>query len=199
MKKQTKVLLLVLLTLGLLTACKKESSLEVYDLGESEADKVVALDSLLYEGEAILFSIDAPTDAAIAESLDISHTYHYRQMDDPAALAERYIQVLMGEEQGFVTIDGENHRLEEEPVTDILAGSVSLAKAAEATTEDGGSRILRVIVGWSEYEGDWSSDVCSSDLRRSLRMRNPSLPLCRSSWISSTASIPANWAWRGTT
>ena len=57
----------------------------------------------------------------------------------------------MGEEQGFVTIDGENHRLEEEPVTDILAGSVSLAKAAEATTEDGGSRILRVIVGWSEY------------------------------------------------
>ena len=72
MKKQTKVLLLVLLTLGLLTACKKESSLEVYDLGESEADKVVALDSLLYEGEAILFSIDAPTDAAIAESLDIS-------------------------------------------------------------------------------------------------------------------------------
>ena len=151
MKKQTKVLLLVLLTLGLLTACKKESSLEVYDLGESEADKVVALDSLLYEGEAILFSIDAPTDAAIAESLDISHTYHYRQMDDPAAQAERYIQVLMGEEQGFVTIDGENHRLEEEPVTDILAGSVSLAKAAEATTEDGGSRILRVIVGWSEY------------------------------------------------
>ena len=151
MKKQTKVLLLVLLALGLLTACKKESSLEVYDLGESEADKVVALDSLLYEGEAILFSIDAPTDAAIAESLDISHTYHYRQMDDPAALAERYIQVLMGEEQGFVTIDGENHRLEEEPVTDILAGSVSLAKAAEATPEDGGSRILRVIVGWSEY------------------------------------------------
>ena len=97
MKKQTKVLLLVLLTLGLLTACKKESSLEVYDLGESEADKVVALDSLLYEGEAILFSIDAPTDAAIAESLDISHTYHYRQMDDPPALAERYIQVLMEE------------------------------------------------------------------------------------------------------
>ena len=25
-------------------------------------------------------------------------------MDDPAALAERYIRVLMGEEQGFVTI-----------------------------------------------------------------------------------------------
>lgn len=151
MKKQTKVLLLVLLALGLLTACKKEESLETYDLGENAADAVVSLDSLMYKGEAILFSIDSPTDVAIAEKLEISHTYHYRQMDDPAALAERYIRVLMGEEQGFVTIDSENHRLEEEPVTDILAGSVSLAKAAEATTEDGGSRILRVIVGWSEY------------------------------------------------
>lgn len=151
MKKQAKILLLLLLALGLLTACKKEETLEVYDLGESEEDTVVALDSLLYEGEAILFSIDSPTDAAIAEKLEISHTYHYRQMDDPAALAERYIKVLMNSEQGFVTIDGENHRVEEEPVTDILAGSVALAKAAAATTEDGGSRILRVIVGWSEY------------------------------------------------
>ena len=152
MKKQTKILLLLLLALCMLTACKKDDGpLEVYDLGESEEDSVVALDSLLYDGEAILFSIDAPTDRAIAEKLDISRTYHYRQMDDPAALAERYIHVLMGSEQGFVTIDSENHRLEEEPVTDVLVGSVTLAKAAAATTEDGGSRILRVVVGWSEY------------------------------------------------
>ena len=34
MKKQTKLLLLMLLALGLLTACKKgEGPLEVYDLG----------------------------------------------------------------------------------------------------------------------------------------------------------------------
>lgn len=151
MKKQTKILLLLLAALALLAGCKKEEALEVYDLGESEEDTVVALDSLLYEGEAILSSIDAPTDAAIAENLEVSHTYHYQQMDDPAALAERYIRVLMNSEQGFVTIDSENHRVEEEPVTDILAGSVTLAKAAAATTEDGGSRILRVTVGWSEY------------------------------------------------
>ena len=48
MKKQTKVLLLAVLALCLLTACKKENAaLEVYTLGESEADAVVALDTIL--------------------------------------------------------------------------------------------------------------------------------------------------------
>ena len=151
MKKQAKILLLLLLALGLLTACKKEEPLEVYTLGESGEDVVVALDSILDEGEAILYSIDAPTDTAIAEKLDISHTYHYRKMADPAELAARYVAVLRGEEQGFNVIDTENRRVEEEPVTDLLAGEVLLGKAAVATTEEGGSRILRVVVGWSEY------------------------------------------------
>ena len=62
MKKQTKVLLLAVLALCLLTACKKENAaLEVYTLGESEADAVVALDTILEEDEAVLASIDAPT------------------------------------------------------------------------------------------------------------------------------------------
>lgn len=152
MKKQTKLFLLVLAALCLLTACKKkDNSLEVYSLGENEADNVVALDSILDEGEAILASIDAPTDAAIAERLDVSHTYHYRKMEDPALLADRYIRILRGSEQGFVPIDAENRKTVDEPVTNTLAGTVILGKAAAATTESGGSRILRVVVGWSEY------------------------------------------------
>ena len=152
MKKKAKILLMLLTALCLLSACKKEEGdLEVYSLGESEEDAVVALDSILDEGEAMLASIDAPTDAAIAEKLDVSHTYHYRKMEDPAALAERYIKVLMGTEQGFEVIDAENHRVTDPPVPDVLAGEVILGKAAVATTEDGGSRILRVVVGWSEY------------------------------------------------
>lgn len=152
MKRQTKLLLLVLAVLCLLTACKKkDETLKVYSLGENEADNVVALDSILTEGEAILASIDAPTDVAVAERLDVSHTYHYRKMDDPALLAERYIRVLRDSEQGFVPIDTENRKTVDEPVTNTLAGNVILGKAAAATTESGGSRILRVVVGWSEY------------------------------------------------
>ena len=36
-------------------------------------------------------SIDSPTDVAVTEGLDIHHTYHYRQMADPAELAGRYV------------------------------------------------------------------------------------------------------------
>ena len=83
MKKLGKILLLALLALCLLTACKKKDlSLEIYSLGESEADDVVALDTILEEGEAILASIDAPTDRAVTEGLAVAHTYHYRQMRD---------------------------------------------------------------------------------------------------------------------
>lgn len=151
MKKQTKVLLLAVLALCLLTACKKENAaLEVYTLGESEADTVVALDTILEEGEAVLASIDAPTDQAVTEGLEIHHTYHYRKMHDPAALAARYIALLREEEQGFAVIDGENRKILEEPDTDLLWGTVILGKAA-AENEEAGRRILRVIVGWSEY------------------------------------------------
>ena len=151
MKKQTKVLLLAVLALCLLTACKKENAaLEVYTLGKSEADAVVALDTILEEDEAVLASIDAPTDQAVTEGLEIHHTYHYRKMHDPAALAARYIALLREEEQGFAVIDGENRKILEEPDTDLLWGTVILGKAA-AENEEAGRRILRVIVGWSEY------------------------------------------------
>ena len=151
MKKQTKVLLLAVLARCLRTACKKENAaLEVYTLGESEADAVVALDTILEEDEAVLASIDAPTDQAVTEGLEIHHTYHYRKMHDPAALAARYIALLREEEQGFAVIDGENRKILEEPDTDLLWGTVILGKAA-AENEEAGRRILRVIVGWSEY------------------------------------------------
>lgn len=150
MKKQGKLLLLAALALCLLTACKKEQSLETYPLDESGTDTVVALDTILEEEEAILASIDTPTDKAVAEGLELSHTYHYRKMHDPAALAARYIELLRTEEQGFVPIDDENRKLAEEPEMDLLWGTVLLGKAA-AENEEAGKRIVRVVVGWSEY------------------------------------------------
>lgn len=151
MKKQTKIFFLLLAALCLLTACKKGvESLEVYSLGESEADNVTALDTILEPGEAMLYSIDAPTDQAVAEGLDISHTYHYRQMADPAILAAKYIAFLREEEQGLTLLDGENHRVLEDPDMDTLYGTVILGKAA-ADNEEAGKRIVRVVVGWSEY------------------------------------------------
>lgn len=151
MKKQTKIAVLLLLAVCLLTACKKDNgALEVYTLGENEADSVAALDVILEEDEAILYSVDTPTDKAVAEGLEISHTYHYRQMPDPAAMAARYIAFLREDEQGLVVLDAENHKVLDDPNTDLLYGTVILGKKA-ADNEEAGKRIVRVIVGWSEY------------------------------------------------
>lgn len=149
MKKRSLFLLAVLAALCLMTACNKEEGpLLVYTLGEN--DTVASLDTILADGEAVMTSVDAPTDAAISEGLAVSHTYHYRKMADPAELAERYVRLLRGSDQGFSLIDEENHKLTEDPPMDILAGSVTLGKAA-AENEEAGSRIFRVVVGWSEY------------------------------------------------
>lgn len=148
MKRLTKFLLTAGAALCVLTACGGgDAPLEVYTLDGTE-QTVVALDSILAEGEAVMTSIDAPTDEAAQAGLELSHTYHYKQMEDPAALAARYISVLRTE-QGFTPIDDENHQLAEEPDLETLSGSLTLAKALESS--DSEKKLFRVIVAWSEY------------------------------------------------
>lgn len=147
MKSRTMAVAAALLLACLLTACgKKDTAPAVYTVG---TDEVVSLDSIMGEGEALLSSVDAPTEEAVAAGIE-TYTYHYRQMADPAELAGRYVALLLSEEQGFAAIDGENHRLEETPTTDTLFGSIALGKKA-AENEEAGKRFLRVLVGWSEY------------------------------------------------
>jgi len=147
MKRLMKFLLIAGAALCLLTACNKEETLEVYTLGEG-GETVVALDSILDEGEAMLASIDAPTDEAAEAGLVLGHTYHYRLMEDPAVLAARYIGVLRTE-QGFEPIDEQNRQLAEEPDLETLSGSMILARKME--TGDDARKLFRVVVGWSEY------------------------------------------------
>ena len=148
MKRLIKFLLTAGAALCLLTACGGgETALEVYTLDES-GESVVALDSILAEGEAMLTSIDAPTDEAAQAGLELSHTYHYRQMEDPSALAARYISVLRTA-QGFEPIDDQNRQLADEPDLETLTGSMILARKME--TSDSTRKLFRVIVGWSEY------------------------------------------------
>ncbi|MDE7260877.1 MAG: hypothetical protein K2N78_02265 [Oscillospiraceae bacterium] len=149
MKRLTKFLLTAGAAICLLTACGDSGGpMEIYPVGDAESeDVVIALDSILSEGEAMLTSIDTPTDEAVEAGLTLSKTYHYRQMEDPAALAARYIGVLRGE-QGFTPIDGQSRELAEEPDLETLTGSMILAKKLEGSTE---KKLFRVVVDWSEY------------------------------------------------
>ncbi len=137
------VLLAAVLCIGLLTGCGGgDTELAVYQLGE---DQVVSLESIMDEGEALLTSIDEPTDAALDAEL-ATYTYHYRQIEDPALLAAAYIEVLADAEQGFTIIDSECHRLEEKPNLETLTGEIYLAKTS--STE---GKLFQVIVAWSEF------------------------------------------------
>ena len=136
-------LLAAAMCLGVLAGCgSKNKSVAVYQLGE---DQVVSLDSIIDEGEALLTSIDEPTDAALEAGL-AEYTYHYKEIEDPALLAAAYIDVLRDAEQGFTVIDSGYHRVEEEPNVETLLGEIFLAKAS--TTE---GKLFKVIVAWSEY------------------------------------------------
>lgn len=119
----------------------------VYAVG---LDEVVSLDSVMDEGAAMLTTVEAPTRAALDVGYD-EKTYRYKQAEDPKALALLYIDVLRGEEQGFVLVDAENQMLAEEPDLDRTTGSVYLAKAAVAEEEGADPVTFRVVVVWSEY------------------------------------------------
>ena len=150
MRKKVGIFLAAALMLALLTACgdKKEQAPAVYTVGE---DEVVSLDSIIDEGEALLTSVDDPTEAAAEAGVE-SYTYHYSQIEDPALMAAEYIGVLRGGEQGFKVTDLENRMLADEPELDTLIGTVILEKMSAAEPAEGESKkILQVVVAWSEF------------------------------------------------
>ena len=143
MKSRTMAVAAALLLACLLTACgKKDTAPAVYTVG---TDEVVSLDSIMGEGEALLSSVDAPTEEAVAAGIE-TYTYHYRQIEDPALLAAAYIEVLADAEQGFTIIDSECHRLEEKPNLETLTGEIYLAKTSSME-----GKLFQVIVAWSEF------------------------------------------------
>lgn len=112
------------------------------------ADEVVSLDSIMDEGAAVLTTVEAPTRAAEEAGVD-ERTYRYKEAEDPQDLAEDYIKVLLGEEQGFTFTDIDNQMLAEEPDLKREAGSVILAKAGTVEGEDADPMTFRVVVAWS--------------------------------------------------
>jgi len=145
-KRLIAALLSAVLILALAGCKKKDESPAAYSIGD---DQVVSLDSVMDEGAAILAYIQSPTEAAVAEGME-EYTYHYKKMEDPAALSASYIKVLRDSEQGFTLTDENNYTLTEEPDTESLTGTVILEKESAASTDEE-SKVFRVIVAWSEY------------------------------------------------
>ena len=149
MNRKIRIALAMVLLACLLAACsKKQEAPAAYKVGE---DEVVSLDSIIDEGEALLASVEAPTEAAAEAGVE-SYTYHYNQMEDPALMAAEYIGVLRGGEQGFKVTDQENRMLADEPELETLTGTVILEKMSAVEPAEGESKkIFQVVVAWSEF------------------------------------------------
>jgi len=134
------------------------NNLASYILG---TDEVVSLESVVDEGTVTRTSVETPTEVGPQV-----WTYHYRQVSGtPSQLAASYLDILRGEEQGFILTDGEHRELLEEPNMEQTVGSVILAKepAVGETEEDGDKtdaaadgegqpeeQLLQVVLAWSE-------------------------------------------------
>ena len=148
MNRKIRIALAMVLLACLLAACsKKQEAPAAYKVGE---DEVVSLDSIMGEGEAVLTSVEEPTEAALEEGEE-KYVYHYRQSADPAKLAAEYIGVLRGSEQGFSLVDLEHRKLAEEPSLDTLTGEIVLAKKSAGAAE-GESKLFRVEEEQQEEE-----------------------------------------------
>lgn len=138
---------------------------DIYKVG---SDEIVSLESVVDEGMVRRTSVETPiVDEETGEAEQTEFTYHYREVNDtPSELAEDYIDILLGEEQGFTLTDKDHHELKEAPDMTAAIGSVYLAKTSldsAAPAEEGGEdaaaadgeaaveKLAQVVVAWSEY------------------------------------------------
>ena len=137
--------------------------LETYTVGE---DSVSALDSILEEGECILLvaqkveqvpkaledsaSEDSSQEDSSKEAEDGSdemgeqYLYIY-DVASPAAVVDRYLDAVLGGEQGMSLLDEESIVSDERPVLEDSLGTVTLAKTS---TQEG--HLFQVVIGWSK-------------------------------------------------
>ncbi|RKI69127.1 hypothetical protein D7V91_06700 [bacterium 1xD42-67] len=145
--------------------------LETYTVGE---DSVSALDSILEEGECILLvaqkveqipkaledsdpedsseedsSEEAKEDSSEEEgdgSDEMGEQYLYiYDVVSPAAVVDKYLDAVLGGEQGMTLLDEESIVSDERPVLEDSLGTVTLAKTS---TQEG--HLFQVVIGWSE-------------------------------------------------
>ena len=138
---------------------------DIYKVG---SDEIVSLESAVEEGMVKRNSVETPIIDEDTTMEDMTQfTYHYREVNDtPSKVAATYVDLLCGEEQGFIVTDEEHHEVEEEPDMTTTLGSVILAKVSADTVaagEEGGEeeedsgdaeaavdKLVEVIVAWSE-------------------------------------------------
>lgn len=133
-------LLLVCLVLLCLSGCgrKPPEPPETYTYGE---DSTISLDTVMQEGEGSIESIEEPNE----KKEQMSYIYTYQDVTSPAPIADRYLDIALGQEEGFALTDMEHNVLEERPDLQDLVGEIILERPS---VQEG--KLFQVAVGWAE-------------------------------------------------
>lgn len=133
-------LLIFCLVLLCLSGCSKKppESPEAYTYGE---DSTISLDTVMLEGEGTIESIEEPNE----KKEQMSYIYTYQDAASPAPIADRYLDIMLGEEQSFVLTDMEHNILSERPELKDLVGEIILERPS---VQEG--KLFQVAVGWGE-------------------------------------------------
>lgn len=117
-----------------------KKGVEAYTVGE---DTVASLDTILEEGEGELLALRTTPEKSKAEE-EGRLTYIY-EVNGPAAIVNRYLDLVLGGELGFSLAD-ENYVIQEErPELVDEEGALMVAKASVVE-----GRVFQLAIGWSQ-------------------------------------------------
>lgn len=136
-----------------------KAGLEVYTLGEETA---AALDSVLEEGDGEMIALrkpdkkkdkkdskgeeDASSSGEAAPAEEVEPYIYFYELTSPADAVNRYLDVMLGGEQGFSLVDEEYLVQEERPELADEDGMLVVARNSEL--QEG--HVFRVAIGWSD-------------------------------------------------
>lgn len=137
-----------------------KKGVEAYVVGE---DTVPSLDTILEEGEGQLIALRSPGKSKGDDSsgVDSRYTYIY-ELNSFADVMNRYLDVLMGSEQGFVITDETYLVQEERPELQDAEGVLILVR--NATVEEGENpHVFQLVIGWSQASANLAVRVSSPE------------------------------------
>lgn len=142
-----------------------KNGVEFYTVGENIAP---ALDMILEEGEGGLIAKRSPGKVIINGSnavgeTDERYTYIY-ELTSFANVMNRYLDILMGSEQGFYITDETYLVQEERPELQDAEGALILARNAAVPEgeEPEGNEVFQLVIGWSEASANLAVRVSTA-------------------------------------
>ena len=134
-----------------------KKGLEAYTLGE---DTTISLDTLLEEGEGELIARRSPEKPKGDESsnMDTRYTYIY-ELTNPAEVMNRYLDAVLGGEQGFSLV-GEDYVILDEQRPELQDAEGVLILARPSVVE---GHIFQLVIGWSQASANLAVRVSAPE------------------------------------